>query len=390
MIPGKDMDFCKNKFLMNNSQKRIAIYLPTLVEGGAERVMLNLAIGFVNRGYPVDFVLAQCEGAFMPEFPESVHLVELNPVRFTFGRSIFSLPALARYIRRERPAALLTGMYANIIAIWAKKLAGVPLRLIVVEHNTFSLDNQMMSPGIRQLMPWLVRWNYPLADEIIAVSDGAADDLSISTKIPRDQIQVVYNPIITPEMDLKSRENLDHPWFKPGEPPVILAVGRLTSQKDYPLLIRAFARVRQAIPVRLLILGEGPERNELTSLINQLGLEDDISMPGFVHNPYAFMAHASVFVLSSRWEGLPTVLAEALYCGAPLVSTDCPSGPREILQNGRFGKLVPVGDVDCLADAIQDTLKNKRMSPPYESWQPYELNSVVDQYLKHLLGEGHA
>ena len=239
-------------------------------------------------------------------------------------------------------------------------------------------------------MPWLVRWNYPLADEIIAVSDGAADDLSISTRIPRDQIQVVYNPIITPEMDLKSRENLDHPWFKPGEPPVILAVGRLTSQKDYPLLIRAFARVRQAIPVRLLILGEGPERNELTSLINQLGLEDDISMPGFVHNPYAFMAHASVFVLSSRWEGLPTVLAEALYCGAPLVSTDCPSGPREILQNGRFGKLVPVGDVDCLADAIQDTLKNKRMSPPYESWQPYELNSVVDQYLKHLLGEGHA
>ncbi len=387
MVPTKR--FINNP--MDNSQKLLTIYLPTLVGGGAERVMLNLAVGFVERGFPVDFVLAQCEGAFMSEFPQNVHLVELNPVKLKFGRSIFSLPALIRYIRRERPAALLTSLHANIIAIWAKRLAGVPLRLVISEQNTFSLQNQMLSGGAGKLMPWLIRWNYPLADEITAVSEGAALDLSISGKIPRERIKVVYNPIITSETILKSKENLDHPWFKPGEPPVILAVGRLTVQKDYPLLIKAFARVRQSMPVRLLILGDGPDRDALCALINELGVEKDVSLPGFVHNPYPYMAHASIFVLSSRWEGLPTVLVEALCCGAPLVATDCPSGPREILRDGQFGKLVPVGDVDCLAEAIQDALQCKGISSPHdEAWQAYKLDTIVDQYLDLMLGKDHA
>jgi len=372
---------------MNDMSRRLAIYLPTLVEGGAERILLNLATGFAKRGYPVDFVLAQREGVYMSQFPDSLRLVELNPVHVKFGRSILSLPALVRYIRRERPAALLTGLQANIIAIWAKRLAGVPLRLVISEHSTFSLHVQMLPLGYRQLLSWLIRANYPLADKIIAVSKGVADDLSISARIPRDSIMVVPNPIITPELMAKAKENLEHPWFNPGEPPVILAVGRLSSEKDYPLLINAFARVHKSIPVRLLILGDGPDRDELTSLVLKLGLEKDISMPGFVNNPYPYMIHASALVLSSRWEGLPTVLVEALYCGVPIVATDCLSGPREILRDGQYGKLVPVGDQEYLAEAILATLNSNRNQEPKESWQPFEVNNVVDQYMRILLGD---
>jgi glycosyltransferase involved in cell wall biosynthesis len=370
-----------------DTQKRIAIYMPTLVGGGAERVMLNLAVEFVKRGYPVDFVLAQLEGAFVTEFPPSVNLVELNPIHVKFGRSLLSIPALVRYIRRERPAALLTGLHANIIAIWAKRLAGVPLRVVISEHNTLSLRKKTQSIMIRNLMSWLIRKNYQRADQIIAVSKGVADDLSIYAGISRDKIAVVANPIITPEMIAKTKEKLDHPWFRPGEPPVILAVGRLTAQKDYPLLIRAFADVRCSMPARLLILGDGPDREELLSLVRELRLEEDISMPGFVHNPYPYMVHASVFVLSSQWEGLPTVLAEALYCGTPLVATDCQSGPREILEAGKYGKLVPVGDQKSLTEAILVALKSPKVEPPTESWQPYEANHVVEQYLKILFEE---
>jgi glycosyltransferase involved in cell wall biosynthesis len=372
---------------MINSQKLLAIYLPTLIGGGAERVMLNLASGFVNRGYQVDLVLAQCEGAFVSQIPDSLNLVELNRVHVNKGRTILSLPSLVRYIRRERPIALLSGLHANIIAIWAKRLAGVPVRLVICEHSATLFKYEILSSWFSKFYSLLMRWNYPLADELVAVSEGLADDLSTYAKIPRDRIIVIANPIITPEVVSKAKEVLDHPWFKLGEPPVILAVGRLVSQKDYKLLINAFARIRQFIPVRLLILGEGPEREELASLVKKLGLDEVISLPGFIHNPYSFMVHASVFVLSSRFEGLPTVLAEALYCGTPLVATDCPSGPREILHGGQYGKLVPVGDEECLAQAILTTLNSDRVQSPKESWQPFEMDYVVDQYLRVIFGD---
>jgi glycosyltransferase involved in cell wall biosynthesis len=369
---------------LSNSQKRLAIYLPTLVGGGAERALLNLAVGFARQGYPIDFVLAQCEGAFMSQFPDSVRLVELNRVHLKAGRSVASLPLLVRYIRKERPRALITGLHANVIAIWAKQLAHVPLRLVISEQNTFSIHNQMLPIGYRQLMLALIRQYYPLADVVSGVSEGVADDLSCSARIPRDRVRVIHNPIITPELAVKVRENLDHPWFQPGEPPVILSVGRLDPQKDYPLLIKAFAQVHQFLPARLLILGEGPERAALEALVMQLGLEKEVSFPGFVPNPYPFMAHASLFVLSSRWEGLPTVLAEALYCDVPIVSTDCPSGPNEILQGGKYGDLVPVGDVECMADAIVAALKRNRVPAPDESWKPFELDTIVNQYLNAI------
>jgi len=371
---------------MNHSQKRLSIYLPTLVGGGAERVLINLAVGFARRGFPVDFVVAQCEGSLAAQFPDSLRLVELNPMHLKAGRSAVSLPALVRYIRRERPVALLSGLYANIIAIWARGIAGIPLRLVVSEHNTFSLNHRRMPHGYRQLMPWLVRRNYPKADEIVAVSEGVANDLACSVRISRESIQVIPNPVITPELKAKVKEEIDHPWFQPGEPPVIISVGRLTAQKDFALLIRAFARARQTCPARLVILGEGEDRTALTGLIRQLGLEKDVSLAGFVANPYPFMVHSSAFVLSSRWEGLPTVLIEALYCGLPVVATDCPSGPYEILQGGKYGKLVPVGSEENLSEAIRDLLQGRVIRSPQESWLPYESDTVVNRYLFTLLG----
>jgi glycosyltransferase involved in cell wall biosynthesis len=186
-----------------------------------------------------------------------------------------------------------------------------------------------------------------------------AQDLSTATGIPRERISTIYNPVVPPELLTRAKAPLEHPWFEPDSPPVLLGVGRLSAQKDFPTLLRAFARVRRLRPARLIILGEGKRpgyRPELLALARELGVGEDVQLPGFAENPYAYMARASVFVMSSAWEGLPSVLVEALACGCPVVSTDCPSGPREILQGGRYGRLVPVGDAEALAKAILATL----------------------------------
>jgi glycosyltransferase involved in cell wall biosynthesis len=205
--------------------------------------------------------------------------------------------------------------------------------------------------------------------------------------IPRGHIQVIYNPVVTPDSREQAGAPLEHPWFKAGEPPVLLGVGRLCPQKDFPTLIQAFAQARKERSARLLILGEGRERPALEALVRGLGLEQDVAMPGFVENPLPYMAQSSLFVLSSRWEGLGNVLVEAMYCGVPLVATDCRHGPREILADGKYGTLIPVGDASALARAIQSGLNGKALRPPPESWQPFEAETVVSQYLHVLLGK---
>jgi glycosyltransferase involved in cell wall biosynthesis len=377
-----DPGCCPTRVTMNAAAKRLAIFVPGLYGGGAERAMLKLARGIVMRGYAVDLVLARVEGPYLAEVPESVRLVDLKA-----RRVLTSLPALVRYLRREQPAALLSVLHANVVALWARRLAGVPTRVVVSERNTLSYEARHYASDLRmRLAPQLNRRFYPWADAIVAVSKGVADDLAQVARIPRECIRVIYNPIVTPELREKAQAPLEHPWFVPGEPPVILATGRLSAQKDFPTLIQAFARVRQTRPARLLILGEGEERPALEAQAKQLGLERDVSLPGFVVNPYPYMAWAGVFVLSSRWEGLPSVLIEALYCGAPAISTDCPSGPREILADGKYGQLVPVGDVNALARAIGAALDGKTPRPPHESWWPFQLEVVVSEYIDTLLG----
>jgi glycosyltransferase involved in cell wall biosynthesis len=363
------------------AKKRLAFFLPGLYDGGAERIMLNLAKGITARGFPVDLVLARAEGPFLAELPDSVRLIDLKA-----SRVLYSTPALVRYLRHERPVALLSILYANIIALWARRLAGIPLRVILGEHNTLS-SVVNGEGGLRwRLFPSLARRFYPWADGIVAVSTGVANDLAKLTNIPLDRIQVIYNPIVTSELFEKSKSAIEHPWFKSGEPPVLLAVGRLTIQKAFDVLIRAFAEVRKNHRVRLLILGEGEERLPLEALIREYELGQDISMPGFVPNPYPYMAHAAGFVLSSRWEGLPTVLVEAMSLGAPIISTDCPSGPREILSDGKYGLLVPVEDPRALAAAISTTLTTNVLRPSKDSWEPFTIETVVDKYINILIG----
>ena len=371
---------------MKTSQKRLAIFLPALYGGGAERTMLNLAAGLTGKGYAVDLVLAQTEGPYLDQIPGAVRLIELSARRLKGLRTLASLPALVRYLRRERPDALLSALHANTVALWAQRLTGIPQRVVICEQNTFSYWNQHLPAWYSWLMLRLVNFFYPWATRIVAVSEGVANDLARFARIPRDRIEVIYNPGVTPELQIKAKDILEHHWFRPSEPPVILAVGRLTAQKDFPTLIQAFAQVRKSRPARLLILGEGTERPSLEALVTRLGLDQDVCLPGFTANPYPYISRASLFVLSSRWEGLPTVLVEALYCGARIIATDCPSGPREILSNGRYGKLVPVGNVASLAQAIESALEAETPRPPCESWRPFEIETVVNQYVSALLG----
>jgi glycosyltransferase involved in cell wall biosynthesis len=366
---------------MRDQRKPIAIYLPSLSGGGAERAMLNLAQGLAESGCAVDLVLARAKGPYLNGVHDSVRIVDLKA-----SRVLISLPALVRYLRREQPEALISALnYANVVALWARRLAGIPSRVLVNEQNTISRSARNSVRRRQRMVPHLVKRFYPWADYVIGNSQGVVDDLNEVTGLPPGRIKILYNPVVTPEVREKARAPLHHPWCEAGQPPVVLAVGRLTKQKDFPTLMRAFAQVRRARPARLLILGEGPERPALEALVKQLGLEGDVAMPGFVENPYAYMSRASLYVLSSRWEGLPTVLIEALYCGPPVIATDCPSGPREILANGQHGLLVPVGDVTALTQAVDAGLAGQTPHPTEQSWQPYSLEAVVDQYLDLLL-----
>jgi len=224
-------------------------------------------------------------------------------------------------------------------------------------------QDNVLSPMVRETtdplereLPFLVRRWYPAADGIIAVSAKIARELTQEMSVPKEKIRVVPNPVNLRRIAALADTAIDDPWFRRGQPPVLVAAGRLHRQKDYPTLLHAFALLRREREVRLLILGDGEERPRLQTLIDELGITGAVRLPGFQANPYTYMARAAVFVLASAWEGLPTVLIEALACGCPIVSTDCPDGPAEILENGKHGMLVPVGDPDALARAITQKL----------------------------------
>lgn len=358
----------------------LVVFIPNLDGGGAERVMLNLAAGFAAQGMKVSLVLVKAEGPYLSQIPSNVQLVILGKEKL-----LLSLPALMNYLQREQPVAVLCGQEdANIVALWARRLIKVSTQMVVIVHNHLSRDAQTSNQLKRQLTPHLVRWFYPWADRIVAVSQGVAGDLA-DIGLPADKIKAIYNPVVTPELHVKAQETLIHPWFAPNQPPVVIGTGRLENQKDFPTLIRAFAKLQQQRPVRLMILGEGTKRNELEALVQKLGLTGSVTMPGFVKNPYAYMARASVFVLSSIWEGFGNVIVEAMAVGTPVVSTDCKSGPAEILENGKYGKLVAVGDVEGMAEAIAQTLDYSSMSELIQRRaEEFSTERVLAQYRQVL------
>jgi glycosyltransferase involved in cell wall biosynthesis len=273
------------------------------------------------------------------------------------------------------------------VALWAKRLAGVSTRIVVSERSSLSPIVQSKKEWRWRFVPPIMGRVYPWADGIVSVSNGVGDDVSLLTGIPREQITTIYNPIMANEILEKSHGPLDHPWFVPNATPVILGVGRLVPQKDFPCLLRAFRHVRSVRSAKLVILGEGRLRDELEALATTLGISQDVSMPGFSENPYAFMARASVLALSSAWEGFGNVIGEALACGCPVVSTDCPSGPAEVLKNGAYGTLVPVGNDKALADAILAVLdKPSERERLRARASEFNLDIISEAYLQLLLG----
>ncbi|MEW5755870.1 MAG: glycosyltransferase [Pseudomonadota bacterium] len=352
--------------------------------GGAERVMLNLAKAFASHGIKVDLVLAQAVGEYVGEVPPQINIVDLH------SSGVFlSLPRLVKYLSRSRPFAMLaTQVHANVVALWAKRLSRSPTRLIVREaiSLSYNTNNQF---GIRsRLMPYFAKHSYPWADGVVAVSKGLAQQLEQKLGLDPKRIQVIYNPVSREELLRKAKADVDHPWFKDMDEPVVLSAGRLTRQKDFATLIRAFALVRRKLSARLVILGEGELRGDLEALVRELGLQQSISLPGFKNNPYPYMARASVYVLSSVWEGMPNAAIEAMVLGTPVIATDCETGPNEVLGGGKYGTLVPVGDSRTMAHAIADVITNRSNKRPSSDWfELFSLEDCVNKYL-HLLQQG--
>jgi glycosyltransferase involved in cell wall biosynthesis len=317
--------------------------------------MLGLARGLREQSWAVDFVTMHGAGPLRNQVPRDVRLIDLAAARVP-SRII----RLAAYLRRERPRFLISaGEGVNLVALLARRLAAVPTRTVVTVRNSPAQLPLSRHGWIRRRMHHLSPALYRLADGVVAVSEGVADELSSVMRLPRAGIDVIYNPVVTPELATLATQPVEHPWFQPGAPPVILGMGRLHPQKDFATLLRAFRILcQQRRDARLVILGEGPERAKLEAMARDFAVGDLVDLPGYVMNPFPYLAHASVFVLCSQFEGLPGALIQAMACGCPVVSTDCPSGPREILENGRYGPLVSVGDAEALAEAVLQVLKS--------------------------------
>lgn len=364
---------------MNGS--RIAILLPDLRGGGAERVNINLANAFVARGFAVDMVLMHAAGEMLPQLDQRVRVVDLGAKRV---RNLFF--PLVRYIRSNHPASMLACMWPlTIVAVLARWYANSPLRLVLAEHTTWSVARIAQRPLTRLIIKLTMRFLYPQANAVVAVSRGAGLDLERMAGMPEETVHTIYNPLIDPRKAPPESPVSPAGWIT-GPHKRVLAAGTLTEIKDYPTLIQAFALLKNSVDARLLILGEGAQRAALEALISELDLVDAVLMPGFVSNPSAYFAHADLHVLSSIGEGLPSVIVEALEQGTPVVSTDCPSGPREILDNGHYGALVPVADAPALAEAMRHSLTTSHDTETLKARaREFSIEPAVDLYLALLL-----
>lgn len=361
--------------------KTVAIFLPSLRGGGAERVMVTLANTFAERGLSVDLILSEATGAYLPEVSSTVNVVDLGR-----SRVLTSLPSLVGYLRKRNPAVLLSAMsHANFVALLARRLARVRTRIVVSERNVLSVENVAQQHLRSRLISYLNRRYYRYADIVHAVSVGVADSVASEYSLPRQKISVIYNPVVTKKLLELSEQTVNYSWLSKCSQPLIVAAGRLTNQKNFSILIRAFNLVRKRMDARLVIMGEGELRTDLEHLISSLALDDCVVLPGFIDNPFAVMKIADLFVLSSSWEGLPNVLIQAMACGTAVISTDCPSGPAEILENGKWGRLVPVGDVEALAGAMLESLAATQHPDVAQRAAYFGIDRTAEEYLRLLL-----
>ena len=361
---------------------RVSVFVPTLTGGGAERVMLTLAEGFADRGMDTDLVLVNARGAYVDEVPDSVNLVDLQS-----RRALTAIPKFSMYLLRRRPQVVLSTLpTANVLALGGKVIMAGRVRVVVRVANNYS--ERLAHGGFKQRVVWRILWSLlPLADALVTVSRGVQDDIRTLAPHAAHKMVTIYNPTFSARNLELAGEDPEHPWLCHNrEVPVVLAAGRLTAAKDHATLIRAFAQLRSWEPARLVILGEGPERSNLRHLARELEVSDHVNMPGFVSNPFSYMARADVFVLPSRHEGFPNVLVQAMSCGTPVISTQCRSGPDEILKDGELGYLVPVGDSIGMANAIREELKCPHAAGRLiERASDFTVSASVDRYLEVML-----
>lgn len=366
------------QFSPSSSPSSLTFLMHTAQFGGIEKVVINL-VQDISQGKPgrIDLVLARAEGEFLAEIPNNVRIFDLNTFHVDRLRgSISLLRPLVKYFKTEKPDWVVSNLRSyNVIAVLAKILARSSAKLILVEHISIkeTFDRTW-------LLPWLMRLLYPFSDRVITVSRHMKFQLEKAIGLSSSHVEVIYNPVISSNLIEHAKASVNHPWFTPTQPPVILAVGRLESHKDFAMLIKAFAKLRQNQEARLVILGAGNQYRQLSQLIQKLGIEKDAALLGFTQNPYAYMSKASLFALSSRSEGLPTVLIEAMALRLPIVATNCETGPEEILDGGRYGWLVDVGDVNAMAQAMSNVLEGEQ-KPIDQSWlQQFTVKTAAEKY----------
>jgi glycosyltransferase involved in cell wall biosynthesis len=341
----------------HNTPVRVALFVESLTGGGAEKITVILANGLVQRGYEVDLLMRWARGAFLKDIDPRVH--QFSPANER-GGAFSTLGFLINYLRQRHPKAILTQMEKpSLLALLAGALTRYQ-NVIPCVHTDLTTYARLEHSFRRSLLKYLVALFYRFARRIVAVSTGVARSTTKLIGAHAPPIDIIFNGFDCAATRRQAEDDCGIEWLQHKTVPVIVACGRFVEQKGYDTLLRAFAMLRQTIPCRLVILGEGFLQPVMQSLVTTLGIEPDVSMPGFHPNPASCFARSDLVAMASRVEGLSNVLVEALIVGAPIVSTDCPTGPREVLAQGKFGTLVPVDDAAALAKAMGTTLATPR------------------------------
>lgn len=380
-----------------NDKKKIAFCLASFRAGGGERVMIDLANAFAERGYIVDIVVLKTVGNFATQVNPAIRVVSLDARRL-----ILSFPKLVIYLQREQPEVFIaTDQFTHILALFARRLSGAQTRIVLRIGTMFSRLFATYQGWKNSILRILVKRFYKDADRIIANSHGVADDIINITGVDKKRVSVIYNPKPIDLIRVRAQESVGHVWLEQKTLPVVVAVGRLREMKNFPLIIRAFLKASQQVPARLVIIGGGGEEDRLRALLREYACEDTVSLVGYVDNPHAYMSKADLFVSASLWEGMPNAVLEAMVCGLPVIASDCSSGPREILapesdykfrlkkglEEAPFGILFAVNDEDALTQAILRMLKDTKLRSFYagaseKRSRDFDTHGIISEYAR--------